>query len=332
MTSPPDQRNGRRVEIEAAHWASRFECGDLTPTERAAFAAWLERDSEHQACFARYEDFSNQLNNVLPALNRAGSPVATVDAAPRRRPMAWTLFSGVTAAILIVVALTLQPSPRPQATMGAERQTLELADGTRADLNQNTDVVIAMSDTHRRVTLTRGEAMFSVAKDPDRPFVVDTPAGLVRVTGTRFNVRTVAVGRLEVTVLEGSVEVEPRTKSTRSEPGAPPVPPLKLAPGQHVSITHDATEITVLEPQGIEDVVAWRDGGILFEGVPLGDALGRFSRYHRRPILVSPEAGAVRLGGRFRLDDLDGFLRGLEGALPVRVTREIEGEIRVTAR
>ena len=57
----------------------------------------------------------------------------------------------------------------------------------------------------RFLRLEQGEVFLSVAKDAASPFLVDTPAGRVRVTGTEFNVRVVAGSRLEVTLLEGEV-------------------------------------------------------------------------------------------------------------------------------
>ena len=70
----------------------------------------------------------------------------------------------------------------------------------------------------------------------------------------------------------------------------------------------------------------------MFNGVPLRDALARFARYHGRGITATPDAAVQRVGGRFSLDDLDGFFAALEEALPVRVTRNLNGTVQVSLR
>src|SRR5688572_32627171 len=95
----------------------------------------------------------------------------------------------------------------------AERGSRTLADGTRVELNANTSLRFENTRTQRLVQLASGEAHFIVTKDESRPFIVQTPAGSVRVTGTTFNVRSdPARNTFEVTVVEGSVQV--RTGAT----------------------------------------------------------------------------------------------------------------------
>ena len=333
--------NGRQkyfasqIESEAARWAARFECGNGSENEYAAFEEWLRSDTAHRACYAQYQQFSERLNEVLPAMAAGGSAAAAPEEKPRRAPaLAWFAGLGAVAAATAVIGFSIRAFTDASGPPHAERQTLHLADGTRADLNTQTDVVVALSDTQRRVRLTRGEVMFSVAKDPARPFIVETPAGLVRVTGTVFNVRTSPQGRLEVTVLEGSVDVEPNVRPLAAS-GEQPAAALKLAPGQQVSLGTapiNAADVRNLETALLLDVVAWRDGGILFEGTPLAAALERFARYHQRRIVAAEAVKELRLGGRFSLDDLDGFLSALGAAFPVKIVREADGAIRVNGR
>ena len=79
----------------------------------------------------------------------------------------------------------------------------------------------------------------------------------------------------------------------------------------------------------IDDALAWRRGQIVFDGVPLRDALARFARYHGRGITAAPAVADLRVGGRYSLDDLDAFLGALEAVWPVRATRGLSGTIQV---
>ncbi len=82
----------------------------------------------------------------------------------------------------------------------------------------------------------------------------------------------------------------------------------------------------------LEDQLAWRNGQVVFDGVPLRVALAAFARYHGRGISASPDAAELRVGGRFSLDDLDGFFSALEQVLPVRVTHDLSGAATVSRR
>ncbi|MGC4071438.1 MAG: hypothetical protein QM760_02750 [Nibricoccus sp.] len=79
----------------------------------------------------------------------------------------------------------------------------------------------------------------------------------------------------------------------------------------------------------VANAVAWREGHVVFQETALTEAARRFAEYHGCIISVAPEVRELMLGGRFTLDDLDGFLRDLEAVLPVRVRREGSTSIRI---
>jgi transmembrane sensor len=112
-----------------------------------------------------------------------------------------------------------------------------------------------------------------------------------------------------VTVIEGSVEVRPGPGySSASER------PESLSAGDHFSSRPGATRN--LAANELDDTLAWRQGKIVFFDAPVSEALARFAQYHGRAINVAPDVANDRIGGRYALDDLKGFLAGLELALP----------------
>jgi len=237
------------------------------------------------------------------------------------------------AAFLLWGARESRPG-RSEAELGTvttrreERRTVILADGSRVDLNAQTGIVVNLRSNLRRVRMTRGEAMFSIAKDAAHPFTVETPEGTVRDLGTVFDVLVEGSGRLQVTVLEGQVQVQ---RQKASAVAALPVP-VSLSAGEQLSVRENAAQVRALPPLAMEGVAAWPRGESVFEGVPLQEALAEYSRFHGRVITADPAVQMLRLGGRFNLDDLDGFLSALEKALPVRVVRESDGSVEVCAR
>jgi len=318
-------------EEQAALWAARLDGSTLTATDRAALDAWLAEDSAHRTLLSRYCQFSADLEQQLPALVAAGAVDMPADAAPRRRGrwLPWGAGAALAAAAAIALMLTLNRAPTQTenlATPTAVRRTLALADGSRVELNAQTSLRVEIDGRERRVRLASGEAFFAVHKDASRPFTVETPAGSVRVTGTQFDVRAESPAALEVTVVEGSVQARPGDGAGRA--GAP----VALAAGEQLSAGPGGIAVHTLTPAALDDALAWRQGQIVFNGVPLRDALARFARYHGRGITATADAAECRVAGRYSLDDLDGFFAALEEALPVRVTRNLNGTVQVSLR
>jgi transmembrane sensor len=319
------------AEEQATLWAARLDGSALTATDRTALDAWLAENPAHRTLLSHYCQFSTDLEQQLPALVAAGAVEMPPDSVPRRAGRWLPLGAGAMAATAAAVVLMFWLT-RPQiqsenlATPMAQRQTLTLADGTRLELNAQTSLRIEIDRRERHVRLASGEAFFAVHKDASRPFIVETPAGLVQVTGTQFDICAETPSALEVTVVEGSVQARPGDATGR--PGAP----VLLAAGDHLSAGPDGVAIRALNAAALDATLAWRQGQIVFDGVPLREALTRFARYHGRGITATAGAAELRVVGRYSLDDLDGFLAQLEEALPVRVTRSLNGTVQVSLR
>jgi transmembrane sensor len=319
------------AEEQAALWAARLDGSALTAADRTTLEAWLAEDPTHRALLSHYCQFSADLEQKLPVLVAAGAVDLPSDSVPRRagRWLAWG--AGVMAAAAAVTVLVFWVA-RPQtqsanlATPMALRKAITLVDGTRVELNAETSLRIEIDGKERRMRLASGEAFFAVHKDASRPFTVETPAGSVQVTGTQFDVRAETSSTFEVTVVEGSVLARP--DAAGGQPGAP----VSLAAGNHLSAGPDGVAIRALNAAALDAALAWRQGQIVFDGVPLREALARFARYHGRGITATADAAEFRVGGRYSLDDLDGFLAQLEEAIPVRVTRGLNGTVQVSPR
>lgn len=319
-----------RSEEQAALWAARLDGSTLTSDDRNALDAWLAADPSHRALLTSYCQFSADLEQQLPLLAGIRDEVAEAQtAAKTTRSLPWLsrpLWAGAALlAVAVLAAVFLWPGDgsvelRNIATAAAQRQNLTLPDGSRVELNAQTALAVDFTAAARRVRLAGGEAFFQVSRDPARPFYVETPAGSVRVTGTQFNVRSESPGALEVTVLEGSVQVQPGGAAVRD-----------LTHGDRLWREADTVTVTSLSDGKLRDALAWRQGRIVFEGTPLRDALARFARYHGKTITASDAAAAKRVGGSHSLDDLNGFLTSIEAFLPVRVQPGLDGSYRVEA-
>lgn len=208
------------LERAAAEWFFRKDRG-LTPAEERELAAWLQTDERHAAVFAEIEDTWNDLPAVKArVLASAGCQRGTrrseglSDAGGRTAPRRLGTLVWLPASLAFAAALTLaylgwwRPahySGEAVTGVGGLRQ-LSLADGSKVQLNTDSAVIVNFSREERRVRLERGEAHFTVAKDPARPFIVMAGGIDVRAVGTAFNVRLLS-DSVDVLVTDGKVAV-----------------------------------------------------------------------------------------------------------------------------
>lgn len=317
----------RHVHHEASRWATRLDHGQPSDQDRAELQAWLAQDPGNEAALAQYRRLSASLSHQVPFLADPDD-VERLKASFQARRRALRLGR---ASVLVAVFASLLMAGfwlRPESirTGLGERRTLALADGSRLELNARTELELDFGRQERRVRLRQGEAIFSVASDAARPFFVETTAGVIRVTGTIFNVRCTASGAAEVLVLKGHVQVSPASAA------GPPALPESVSAGQLAVASPAGFTLRQLPPDLAQQAIDWRLGQVAFEAEPLAEALARFAPYSSRRIHVEPGAAGLRVGGRYSLDDLDGFLVFLEQALPVAVIHQPDLSVRIVRR
>lgn len=207
------RRMSKREEQQAAAWADLTRRGGLSDEQARGLEAWLDGDADRAALLRAHERMLGD-----PALAAA---IRAVQAAPvrarRPAPLAWaTATAGVAAAIAVSVWFGGQMIPERQSlTTPAGRPTeMALDDGSQVRLNGGGDLRTEYGRNRRDVFL-KGEAYFSVARDPRRPFSVHAAGYRVTALGTRFNVDERTAGGLEVRVVEGRVEVVSQTDPAR---------------------------------------------------------------------------------------------------------------------
>lgn len=201
---------------------------------------------------------------------------------------------------------------------GGEIYKLKLADGSTVWLNSETTIEYPerFGEAQRSVRLTSGEAFFEVAKDPQKPFSVQTIENVaVRVTGTSFNITAFREEGMVATILvTGSVEI------------ATPHGSAGLTPGQKAVITHGMDDITVTEVNASRANL-WTTGIFDFEAIPLADICARLSRWYDVDFMFEGGIDSERFSGRVRIDDpLQSFLDNIATVTDVTF-KEKQGRI-----
>ncbi len=336
-----------QIDNEAAVWTWRVDSGALADDERRQLEAWLREDIRHRVAF---EELSHTWTLLDRLAERAQDDMVTAFARPERRTFRSVLRSAQTplrwaAAAMVVVALgatlwvTRRTSTQVVSTAIGQEQRLTLADGSELTLNTDTLIAVRFSAQRRDVYLRRGEAHFDVVHNPARPFFVHAGDTVIRDVGTQFEVRLRSDEDVDVLVDEGQVEVQGPTDAPAADtagsdaPGGSAQWVRALSAGERLVIAGPKLSILSVSPHQIADQLAWRQGALVFEGEPLSRAITEVGRYTRaRIVLAGPDVGALHISGRFRTDDVSGFLQALQAALPVRVTRPAPGLVYIAPR
>lgn len=334
MAEPENFPTSGSIEAAATAWLARRD-RTLTPAEQDAYLQWLREDPRHAAAIARQEKVWGLLDQ-LSEWRPANSPRPNPDLlAPRARGKIYGLAAAafVAAAAVVVAMVVLHQSPAEPAPRraiihpGPERQTL--ADGSVVELNAGARIEVRFDAAERRVRLLHGEAHFAVAKNPARPFVVDAGAVAVRAVGTAFSV-SLQISEVSVLVTEGTVGVTEHRSASDAQRSTPYLSTgTFLTAGQSTVIDLVAESVAPVvhevTPAQIARALAWQGLRLEFQEMPLGDVVAEFNRYNRRKLSVRDRAtAAIVVGGNFRADNVDGFVRLLESSFGV--TARAEGD------
>lgn len=293
METPPFDAREERDRI-AAGWAAALDSGPLAPDRERELANWLDEDPRHRGALVRAQA-------ALVMLARPMSKAAP--AAPRMGRRA--LLAGGVACAIGIGLFAVRDAPALDTGIGEIRRT-PMADGSSVVLDTATTLRPRFSTRRREMRLDRGRALFSVAHDAARPFIVEADGIRVRAIGTVFSVSR--EDTVEVLVTEGVVEV---TGGSRAE---------ILRAGQRGRFTSGGiAAIEAVPAATMARALDWRDGRLELDGQTLASAVATINRYNRRPIVVTdPALAGEPLHGAFRNDDPEGFARSAAIGLGAR--------------
>lgn len=333
------------IRRAAADWLSRRD-GGLTDEEENQFAVWLEADSRHAQAFAEASAAWEALDGVRAMRPEIGAadPDLLVHAAPERTKTSalrsrWFVTSALAAAAALVVGIFLRPTnlrrevvatvTEVAATKLGDVREITLPDGSKVHLNTDTVVETRYTADERRVTVTQGEAHFSVAPNSERPFIVTARHVAVRAVGTAFNVWLDA-DKIEVLVTEGKVAITtPHANASAGVASSGSDTPLAageraIIPTRDDQPTTDKPVVAPVAADEAERTLAWREQRLEFVSAPLTEVVAQFNRYNQHKLTIDPAAtglGDVRFGGGFRPDAQEAFVRLLEANFGVRAER-----------
>jgi transmembrane sensor len=187
-----------------------------------------------------------------------------------------------------------------------------LTDGTIVTMNSQSELHVSYTRGRRDVRLDSGEALFTIAHDPSKPFSVQVGDWKAVALGTAFVVRRLSGETAAVTVTEGVVEMQ---AAIHSGNGAWP----RLTRNQVALLGADALAISQVSDAEISKRLAWRNHMVVFSGETLGQAVAEMNRYSSQQIVVEdPELTQQKIVGVFSTVDTRTFISGMESTLGVQ--------------
>ena len=289
---------------------------------------WREQDPRHAQAYRDMEAMWSIAQATPDAAFQARLAQNTRPRAPQWGRRAFIAGLGSACAAVAGVAVLgpqrwLESEQYAQRYVSRKGERLEqtLPDGSLISLNTDSAVHVSFYQSERRVVLEKGEAFFQVRSEADRPFNVDAGQAVIRVTGTRFNVRR-ETDTVDVAVESGSVRVEsgPWWNSAH----------YKLAGEQGVRLGSD--QQASVQSRNMVQALAWRQGRAIFDAEPLEHIVAEFNRYKEPGIVLhSPSLRGLRVTGVFDVNDPQAFLEVLPSLAPVVIVQGADGRWGIAA-
>lgn len=318
------------IDAIAADWAARVDAAPLDGVAQAELEAWLEGDTRRLGAFARARAILAHAGRLQAfgagfdpeayrSLHRETQPeaveLAVEPVAPLVRRRSFLLGGGgaIAAGVAAAAGFTWQAAAATYTTRRGEIRLIPFEDGSSMTLNTASTARVKFTSTERHVELVDGEAMFDVARDHARPFVVAAGDVKVRAAATSFTVQRLAARPVQVMVRRGEVEIDRtglRAAASRRV----------TANMRAVSTAGDAEILTMpLAPAEVSRELAWREGMLSFEDVPLRQAADEFARYSdTRIAFADPAIGDETVTGLFAANNPLGFAKSVALSLDLK--------------
>ena len=293
----------QRLVREAARWYIRLHEAAPDAAQRTLFEQWRSQHPDHDRAWQLAQRVSEQWKGIPD-----GVGLRTLDRADRlsRRAGLKALMLLMTAGPAALVVWRQGAWSADERTLVGEQRQIDLADGTRLNLNTDSAVDIAFDAHQRLIRLRSGEVLVTTGRDPlNRPLRIQTEQGNVYPVGTRFSVRLEGDDNL-VCVYSGAVDICPKGRTE----------PTRVSAGNQARFnSHWVLAAQPLTP-GSD---GWSTGVLRVERMPLSAFTRELNRYRPGWVRCDPQIADLLISGAFQLRDTDLALSAVARALPVSV-------------
>lgn len=316
----------------ASMWYLRLSSPECRESDRLGFEKWRKEHPSNAREFARIE-------RSLSFVDRQSSHplfeglISEVMAETEPKPGFWrgwvnngwtgnsrivigTAMAGVVmvAVMTFMFSVSDQRSLKAYETATGERFTITLSDGSQVTLNTNSRLEVDFTEEQRLLTLLRGQAIFEVVKNKNRPFIVKAENQRIIAIGTSFDIWLDRdINAVKVVLVEGRVVVDEYfANAEQSKKQIIPSKRIELTTGER--LVASARLPRVKEQIDIEKATSWRNGKVIFREEPLTNAVREINRYSAEKLRLAddPRLRKLRVSGIFNTGKINSFVYVLE--------------------
>lgn len=338
------------IQRQARQWSVALSSGDADKAMLNEFSVWRQADPRHEQAFQQVDRVWRGMEGLEHLRAHARLPEQIITTSHAERVSNQSILAGLLdwlggfftqpqyaaatafTLCLVVGVVMLNPVSDNVSALQVENyqsersqiKTLTLSDGSLVKLAPQTRIQVRFAQHQREVRLLQGEALFDVAHNPARPFVVTTGKTQTTVLGTEFNVKRRS-DEVQVAVREGKVKVAPKiVEADLAEQDGSEI----LLPGQGVSadLAGDVGDVKTVD---LASVGSWVDGRRSYEDASLAEIIEDANRYYTngRIIIGNKELMTMRLSIAFDTQNVDKMLDTLSQAFELNINRELKGTV-----
>jgi transmembrane sensor len=299
------------IEEAATEWVARIDRG-LTRAEQSALVQWLAEDTRCREALDLAQTTWKNLDRAQ-VFRIAAEESRAAQVTPSRNWTPWAYAAGLALVTAASLGIWFSYIHTHVSTAIGEIRQVPLEDGSRVTLDTRSQIAVEYEPKQRVVRLESGEALFEVAKDARRPFVVQAGDVRVRAVGTAFVVRRRSDDDIDVTVTKGMVDVWSKTR--------PQEVAVRISAGSTTTLSGATlTPPRDLTVKQIEQATDWKSGVVDLNGRTLGEAAAEINRYNTRRVVISDDRLAAQtLVGHVSTSDPLAFAQAAAAMLDARV-------------
>lgn len=297
----------------------RYLTDQVTEEEKVKLEAWLEvMKTEDTTHLQLTDEDERQLFQKITAKIDSGKPITEFRPAQIRKQKTNRWILRIAASVTVGLAMVYilwqfnSSSNADGKLVNASVDKMILGDGSLVWLKGESKLAYFERDNGQtRYAELTGEALFEVAKDPSRPFVIQCRDISIRVLGTSFSLRS-NQDSVVVKVLTGKVSVTSAIDNKTTQ----------LEPFQELVYTHGQWKQTLFGEKEATAVTANTEYNMQFENNTLGEVLTRLEKKFNMVInTANKEANDCRLTANLTDHSLDTSLQLIAEVLDITISK-----------
>ncbi|MCY1721801.1 DUF4974 domain-containing protein [Prolixibacteraceae bacterium Z1-6] len=276
----------------------RLFTGEANSDEKQFIRSWLNQSTENRKFFNDLKEIwlssgvkdNADKYNLEHAITLFSNKVAKAKKGTVRKLFVSRILKYAAVAVLLLALPFMYYLGNQNAAVQDSYTTITcaLGDKTNMILPDSTKVCLNSGSTLRfnnnfkkgvRQVYLDGEAYFSVTKDAENPFRIETSEIKVEVLGTEFNMKAYSDEKeVATTLVEGSVKIRSQSQET------------VIKPGQKLVYSVDSKKMALYELADLSPETEWKDGRLVFRNESLGDLELKLERWFDVDIVLADEA------------------------------------------